>query len=152
MRLSLLAIPLAVLALSLPARADSGFRTMLEEEIKIEETRAEELDRVAASDMRQARELQEAAQRREDAAAAAEKRSATLRGVLAAVDQKERRELEHFAEQMANFARNDREEATDRRAAAEILVRSARRCEHQAREHREHIGRMHEHMRIFRYR
>ena len=151
MRLTtLFAIVVAVLAFAPPARADHRIRRILEESVRIEEARAGELDHVAASDARQARELEEAAQHRESAAVAAEQRAASMREMAAESGDHHRHVLEKFAGELLNFARADREEAAERRKAAEILVRSARRSEEGARFHREHVARMREHLERFR--
>ena len=148
MRLASLAVlATAALSFSPSARAEHArMRSIVEESVRLQEARAADLERVAAADLKESRELREAARARVQAAESLEAQADEMHAAARqASDPGDRRMLEEFSREMRQFATADREFAEQRHSAATILERQAREAEAGARHCREHIGRIRAH-------
>jgi hypothetical protein len=129
-------------------------RETLREAIKIEDDRARELEGMAKHDEKLAHELDEYVKVRERYASEAAARASKLREALGGIwpnnsqaDQA-RQALERFAKTYELFATNDREQATKRKQAEDILAAQAREGEEAVRKHRDNAAELREKLRL----
>jgi len=141
----IVAIPALALLQALPAFADMGhFRALIEENIRIEEGRTNDLNRLSATDARLAKEIMESARQRDAEAKIMADRADEMRQEASYAGPGEKRELETFANELQLFSKHDRDQMAEKRQAADILDRQAKEAAQGVRDHRERIQRMRE--------
>lgn len=138
------AVLLALVSYAMPVYAadKARARQVINEAIQIEQSRAQELARVAEQDSKIAHDLLEHVKYREEAAKAMDAKAADFRSAANVVDGDDKNALLSFANEFTVFAKHDREFATQRRQAADILERQAADARHGVEDHRAHIEKL----------